>query len=226
MLCTAFIGGSAIVLQTAAPAIACGFSPSSKQPEATFRLNNGLQLGTNEADVIKTLGRPQTRQKEGVRCPSNRVNLNYEDATIVVLDTMNQRSTAFNHRRQVGQLTQPQLYRPARTQLVAQRVNGQDTLPVPNDAIARNGRIQKSDIKNESPAELIVVKFTTQSPKWTLSNGIRVGDHRRKVLNAYGKPQFQSTRKNQTILCYRQGNESLRIQLVDDRVNTLELGFD
>jgi hypothetical protein len=69
----------------------------------------------------------------------------------------------------------------------------------------------------------VIVRFTTQNPQFPFANGLHVGDHRDKLLETYGQPDFERQGDDWTELGYSQGNESLWIKLKDDRIDTFDL---
>lgn len=77
-------------LSPAQPAMACSqlIAQRPSQTDRRFQLNNGLQLGASEIAIVKTLGSPHKRAKAQLRCPSNRVQLRYDQDTIITLDTI------------------------------------------------------------------------------------------------------------------------------------------
>ncbi|MBE9029465.1 hypothetical protein IQ266_06770 [filamentous cyanobacterium LEGE 11480] len=215
LLLTSLVGGITVLLQPT-DAMACSVSAQSPiaKTNTTFSFKNGLHLGSHEADLIKRLGNPQSRKKMAVRCPSHRVNLQYDRDTLVVLDSLNQRPATSNLR-----------WRPAVSSIRRQfsdRLASDDPI-VQNRTFARNAQSKRSAVSQTSTADLVIVRFVTQNPQWALSHDIRVGDQLTKVLKAYGQPQFKTVRKHRKILSYQQGNESLRLRFTNDRVDTVEL---
>jgi hypothetical protein len=173
-------------LSAAAPASACGrvYGNPSAAAAAPFGFQNGLRLGSPEAELLKTLGEPQAHQGAGVRCPSQRDRLVYDAQTIVVIDAAEPTGGSIH-------------YQPHR-------------LPHP--------------IATQSPKpDRIIVRFTTQNPKYILSQNIRVGDRLDQLITAYGQPQTQSQQQGFTVLRYAHDREILQVKLKDDRIDTVEL---
>jgi hypothetical protein len=78
-------------------------------------------------------------------------------------------------------------------------------------------------VDHPSTGHRVIVQFTTQNPQFTFANGLHVGDHRDKLLETYGQPQFERQGEGWTELGYSQDDESLWIKLKDDRIDTLDL---
>jgi hypothetical protein len=72
-------------------------------------------------------------------------------------------------------------------------------------------------------ASRVIVQFSTQNPELSLSSNIHVGDRLEQVIAVYGQPHAQHSQNGLTIISYQQGNEVLRFQLKDERIESLDL---
>jgi hypothetical protein len=64
------------------PAQACDRSLAQQQDQVTPAAN--VRLGMAETELVKSLGQPERRGREPVRCPTNRVHLKYAKSLVVL----------------------------------------------------------------------------------------------------------------------------------------------